>query len=327
MDTTPTSGTSVVVRRSPRLQLPFDDTAPSRQHAAVYAFVVDFRVKETVQQRLSTAKMFGEHHISGDTEDAIMQALWTLVSPRVENRATANENTWTVASERPGIEHFDFYVTFKFKTKCLSPREVMSWSVRNRGGTVALTAFKYGNQVGNQQHLAELKAACIDPEIQDRAGAATHEIQKKIVEQLKSRWGRLFRGHEMAWLMWAARIAKKAVYLRSVEVTQPPPAELARWFTPVGASAEEHVDALRRNVQLASEVVDGLIAHVIRVRDTQLAQFELLRNGFDGMMEMLETKKRNIDAYSADLLPLRDNEALLEELAHIPNVPDDCHAP
>ncbi|CAK4785877.1 unnamed protein product [Aphanomyces euteiches] len=131
----------------------------------------------------------------------------------------------------------------------------------------------------------------------------------------------------MAWLMWAARIAKKAVYLRSVEVTQPPPAELARWFTPVGASAEEHVDALRRNVQLASEVVDGLIAHVIRVRDAQLAQFELLRNGFDGMMEMLETKKRIIDAYSADLLPLRDNEALLEELAHIPNVPDDCHAP
>ncbi|CAK4673635.1 unnamed protein product, partial [Aphanomyces euteiches] len=119
----------------------------------------------------------------------------------------------------------------------------------------------------------------------------------------------------------------KAVYLRSVEVTQPPPAELARWFTHVGASAEEHVDALRRNVQLASEVVDGLIAHVIRVRDTQLAQFELLRNGFDGMMEMLETKKRIIDAYSADLLPLRDNEALLEELAHIPNVPDDCHAP
>ncbi|KAG9409116.1 hypothetical protein AC1031_019378 [Aphanomyces cochlioides] len=317
MDRTPTSTPTRKppqgLRRSPRLQQPQPNEAPQRQHPALYAFVVEIRVKDTVQQRVSTAKMFGEHHITGDNEADVKKQLWDLATLRIENRATVNYGTWSIASERP--------VEMPNASRSHALVNSQPWW-HNRNDSIQVR-----NQVGNFQHLTEMKAACIDPQDQDRAGAATHDVQANIAEQLQECWSGVFRGHEMAWLMWAARISKKALYLHAGDIAQPPPSELARWFTPIGSSAEEHVEALRRNVQLASEVVDGVIAHVSRVQEVQEAQFQLLRNGFNGMMDMLQAKKRVIEAYAADLRPLHDNETLLEELTHIPNVPDDCHAP
>lgn len=82
------------------------------------------------------------------------------------------------------------------------------------------------------------------------------------------------------------------------------------------------MERLARNVDLASDVVDGLIGEV----ETFRRQFDILQTNLHSMQEHLQSKKNIIDGNGRGLRPNPDDMEVLLMLGAIPHQADVDHA-
>lgn len=148
--------------------------------------------------------------------------------------------------------------------------------------------------IGTNEQLVAFKQAFIEPARVDRAGAANEQAQQDIIAALKSHWGQMIIGLELAWRLWASHITGKDQHLHVRLIEQPPPQNIIRLFEPV---AQEFVQRLVRNVDLARDVVDGLMLEMNAFR----RQFEVLHANLEAMQVHLQSKKHIIDGIGSSL--------------------------
>ncbi|KAJ8527292.1 hypothetical protein ON010_g14970 [Phytophthora cinnamomi] len=159
------------VRRSPRLEQQREEVS---SHDPLIKLSVDVRLKNAVNQRLSSAGRLGTHRIHCDTWDEVKTRLWDIIQRELKPLAVLDGTppSWKADEHEPAIEMFEKYTSMRMNTKDES---------------VLLSIYKYGNEISTVSQLAEFEEQCIGPAATDRGGAATEELHQLMITTLKEK--------------------------------------------------------------------------------------------------------------------------------------------
>ncbi|KAJ8552254.1 hypothetical protein ON010_g10292 [Phytophthora cinnamomi] len=199
------------VRRSPRLEQQREEVS---SHNPLIKLSVDVRLKNTANQRLSSAGRLGTHRIHCDTWDEVKTRLCDIIQRELKPLAVLDGTppSWKADEHEPAIEMFEKYTSMRMNTKVLDPwtrEKGRRYLSKNKDESVLFSVYKYGNEISTVSQLAEFEEQCIGPAATDRGGAATEELHQLMITTLKEKWGSTFTAHDMSWRLWASLILKK----------------------------------------------------------------------------------------------------------------------
>lgn len=190
----------------------------------------------------------------------------------------------------------------------------------------------YSTNVSSQAMFKKIKKQLIDPTNVDRAGAATNTIVREIADQLKEIHKFHFVGPDIAWTIWANKLASMEPYQRDLAVNEPPPGKLIELFDRARTPADQVLYGLQRNASLGNTV-----------NNLRQQEIKECREAFDEMMQLLERlrfKAAELDTRlklmeqssitSSELLntvsrAVEENDSSEQFYSGITNRPDDDH--
>ncbi|KAI9986941.1 hypothetical protein PInf_026018 [Phytophthora infestans] len=113
-------GSSPYQRRSPR---PEQQRETLSSHDPLIKLSVDVRLKNTVNQRLTSGLRMGTHAVQSDTWDEVKNMLWGIIQRELKPLAipTGAPPVWTVDEHEPAIVMFEKYTSLKMNGKVLNP--------------------------------------------------------------------------------------------------------------------------------------------------------------------------------------------------------------
>ncbi|KAE8970339.1 hypothetical protein PR002_g27147 [Phytophthora rubi] len=311
-------------RRSPRLELLREVVS---SHDPLIKLSVDVRLKNTVNQRLSSSGRIGTHRVQCDTWDEVKTKLWDIIRSQLKPLAvlTGTPPVWAVDEHDPAIEMFEKYTSMRMNTKMLDPwtsakdRRYLS---RNQHESVLLSVYKYGNEISTIGQLADFEDQCIGPAATDRGGAATEELHQLMISLLKEKWGATLTAQDMSWRLWASLVLKKPRPQHEREIAKGPPSSLITQFKSASNASDQHLQRVQRSVKMAKKVVQGMQAKVKHFEQT----VQVLQTAIVSMNQMLENHLDVIEAMGEDVVIQPDSTEVMSALADIPNQEDVDHA-
>jgi hypothetical protein len=288
---------------------------------------VEVRLKNTVNQRLSSSGRLGTHRVQCDTWDEVKNKLWDIIRRELKPLAvpTGTPPVWTVDEHDPAIEMFEKYTSMRMNTKVLDPwtsAKDRRYLQKNQNESVLLSVYKYGNEISTIGQHADFEDQCIGPAATDRGGAATEELHQLMMSSLKEKWGATFTAQDMSWRLWASLILKKPRPQHEREIVKGPPPNLVSQFRPASNSSDQHLQRVQRSVKMAKKVVQGMQAKVKHFAQT----VQVLQNAIVSMDQMLENHLDVIEAMGEDVVIQPDSMDVTSALATIPNQEDVDHA-
>lgn len=113
-------GSSPYQRRSPRLEQQRETLS---SHDPLIELSIDVRLKNTVNQRLTSGLRMGTHAVQSDTWDEVKNMLWGIIQRELKPLAipTGAPPVWTVDEHEPAIVMFEKYTSLKMNGKVLNP--------------------------------------------------------------------------------------------------------------------------------------------------------------------------------------------------------------
>ncbi|KAH9152822.1 hypothetical protein AeRB84_004816 [Aphanomyces euteiches] len=265
-------------------------------------------------------------HLSGDDWSAFKTQIWSIIQSHVQKRAILQEadQTWTVCDADPSVDMFDKYISLRYKTRILTPcdeNEAHRFLVKYRGETLTLSVYKWGNEICTSEQQSEFIKQCIEPLETDRAGAGSEASLRVVMDRLKAKWGEILHGQSISWRLWANAILRQPRHKHDSEIAKPVPSNLVRYFRPLSASGQQHLQRLQRNASLARDVVRSLIADV----ESFQADHELMRIKLVATHTMLLGKQEVIEGFIQEMSPQPTDMEALMALSLVPNQDDVDH--
>eukprot|EP00644_Phytophthora_capsici_P016700 jgi/Phyca11/10212/fgenesh1_pm.PHYCAscaffold_47_\ len=127
-----------------------------------------------------------------------------------------------------------------------------------RGQTVLFLIFEFGTGISRAQDLVAFKAACIQPEHTDRAGATADVSLRDVISRLQANWGTTFQGPAAVWRMWGNHITRnlnRSTWERDIEELPP---SVRRDNEAVARRLEE----LERNLEGREDILLSIQANI-----------------------------------------------------------------
>jgi hypothetical protein len=196
------------------------------------------------------------------------------------------------------------------------------WLVKSRGETIMLVIFVHGSAISTQQHLEEFTAACVRPEITDRAGAIAEQSLRDVVSSLQTQWSTTFHAEAVVWRMWATHLTRSTNRAEwDVAVQNHPPNYIAHLLRPPDSRLEKRFETMSRSAHMVLDCVKGSMADCDRLR----RDWEAFGRRIESFQENLETRKRVAEGFLRNMVPPPD-DVVPDPLVNIENVEDIEHA-
>lgn len=283
---------------------------------------VQVTVKKTINQKDKSGKTLEPYIVTGQSFTAILQKLWDKYARHVKARAKHADNGWE--SVPPTMDEWKEVMQFRFKKHPVeSGREEAEWNTwipSTRGRTVSLLVYEYGMAIATNHDLQEFKKACVDSEETNRGGAASDNVLRSIVEQLRARWERTFRAEDIVWMMWATHIGAMERWNRDGAINGPPPDRVACLLRPASDAAEQQLHGMNRSMKLALSCVNSSIAEYEQIQ----RDYDALGSRLRLHQASLASRKAIVEAFIRDVVPLSPTN-LPDPLLTMENVQDVEH--
>ncbi|KAH9159163.1 hypothetical protein LEN26_002483 [Aphanomyces euteiches] len=327
------------VRRSPRLvqlinrieddTIPEESTQPEiRSHPTLIKLQIDLRFKETVNQRVNTAKILGKHTIQADSWGEIKNSIWQLCHHHLQPLATyaGEPTTWSQAESTPTIDLFHKYVSMRLQ----SARQINPWEssndrkyvIKHQDEIYMVTALKYGNAISKTPELEEFQAQCLEPSVLDRAGAAAEALVQALIAVLKEEWGRHLVAQEIYWRLWASWLIQQKKNDASRYIKEGPPHQLVKGFQPTSSTAQVHLLRVQRGVKMTLKVIDAVESQVESLQQ----KYAVIEAEIAGLCDILDKHRAIVQAMGEDVTIDPDDTRVVIALSAIPNQEDIDHA-
>ncbi|KAJ0394993.1 hypothetical protein P43SY_001264 [Pythium insidiosum] len=295
-------------------------------HDPLIKLTVDVRLKDTVNQRLTSSGRMGTHKIYADTWDDVKSKLWSIVQVELKPLAipTGKPPVWKVDEQEPTIDLFEKYTSMRINAKVLDPwgsAKDRRYLTRNEQETILLSVYKYGNEISTVAQFTDFEEQCIHPVETDRGGAANEAVHQSLITALKEKWGAILTAQELSWRLWAGSIVKKPRTQHEREIAKPPPSNMVNQFRWTANSSDEHMQRVQRSVKMAKKVVQGMQSKVQMFSQS----VQVLQSAIASMNEMLENQLEVIVALGEDVAIAPDTTEVSSALTAIPNQDDIDH--
>eukprot|EP00644_Phytophthora_capsici_P005222 jgi/Phyca11/96892/e_gw1.1.1426.1 len=192
----------------------------------LYQLLIQPIVKETLGQRDTSGNTLDSTVVSGGSFGEIMGKLWDRYASRVKSRGVKTDGVWS--AEQPVAAEWSNVMQFKLRKHVVdstkSEHAWNQWLVKMRGQTVLFLIFEFGTGISRAQDLVAFKAACIQPEHTDRAGATADVSLRDVISRLQANWGTTFQGPAALWRMWGNHITRnlnRSTWERDIEELPP----------------------------------------------------------------------------------------------------------
>jgi hypothetical protein len=162
----------------------------------------------------------------------------------------------------------------------------------------------------------------------DRAGAAADDVIRSLIDQMKAKWGTVYKSQPINWRIWASRIARQPAPEHPRLIADGPPFELIHLFEHSPVQPVPVLEHVRQDNSTALTVLADMKEQLQRLEDFTARQFESFRQAVSVQLRAFhENIDRHIcvaEALHAGLQPMErpDN---LARLQGIPNQPDVDH--
>ncbi|CAK4136062.1 unnamed protein product, partial [Aphanomyces euteiches] len=169
-------------------------------------------VKNTVGERNTSTVKLSTYVCGGISWSAIKSKIFNKFKAKCIGLAVRNDSgDWSVRNG--DITEDDFASIFSMKLGSHVKRydrdaSMQDWMVSSREQRVTLSIYKYGNEIGTKQQLAEFNAACIAPNHQDRSGAPNENTIQEYISKLHQKWDGIWEAANPIWRLWATHIVK-----------------------------------------------------------------------------------------------------------------------
>ncbi|KAH9094500.1 hypothetical protein Ae201684P_003709 [Aphanomyces euteiches] len=285
----------------------------------------DINVKDTVCGRDSNGKRLAQQVFEGSSWAALKELIFQHCLPHIQFKATyeGEPRVWTVDSEKPTMHEFDSFISIKMGRYFFKPGshvQANRYISDHRNDTFTISVLKWGNLVNTATDFQMFQEQCIQPQVQDRAGAAAESAHAQMVSQLKEKWGHIYTTYEANWRMWAAHILKTPTYQHAVHISNPPPAIMLHLFDAVPNGAQERNQNLQRSLTAALDVVESC-----------LEDLGFLKRLVTDVVSRIETsevslcaKRRIIEGFQQELTPVAVRADLVTMIHNIPNLDDEA---
>lgn len=135
----------------------------------------------------------------------------------------------------------------------------------------------------------EVKKQLLDPQQQDRAGAATIILVQDIVAQLKDIHGSTLSASTMAWTMWANYILGKDASEREGLMQSPPPVDYVNLFVRAPLHPDTILHGLRRGASIAHTVNEGVARELRAIQET-VESYERSKTQTDALFAVMKQR-------------------------------------
>lgn len=166
-----------------------------------------------------------------------------------------------------------------------------------RGLEVDVFVHVYSLSLTSLSHFKNAKKALIDPYSADRSGAASLVVVQELVKELKEIHKHNYVASTITWNMWANIISKAEVHLQEAMKHEAPPEHLISLFSRAPTHADDRLQTIRSNFQLATTVSDSYASDLSQLRVTvneirELAKaFTTLADDLDKRLKVCENKR------------------------------------
>ncbi|KAG1686456.1 hypothetical protein DVH05_006595 [Phytophthora capsici] len=275
----------------------------------LYQLLIQPIVKETLGQRDTSGNTLDSTVVSGGSFGEIVGKLWDRYASRVKSRGVKTDGVWS--AEQPVAAEWFNVMQFKLRKHVVdstkSEHAWNQWLVKMRGQTVLFLIFEFGTGISRAQDLVAFKAACIQPEHTDRAGATADVSLRDVISRLQANWGTTFQGPAAVWRMWGNHITRnlnRSTWERDIE--ELPPRYIAALLRLTDSPLEQRVVNISQSTNIALDCVRAALGDVRQVRRDNEAvarRLEELERNLEGREDILLSIQANISPPSPSSVP------------------------
>ncbi|KAH9131916.1 hypothetical protein AeRB84_021532 [Aphanomyces euteiches] len=221
---------------------------------------------------------------------------------------------WTVRNDPPSGADFAsiFALRLGSHTKQIeSDVNMHDWLVSVRHQRVTLSIYKYGNEIGTKQQLAEFNSQCVAPSNCDRSGAPSEDTIQDYIEKLRTQWAATWEADSHIWRIWATHVVKPPMLAWESRVRQDPPPHVFSRLRPATSSHAARLERICQNNRTILDVIDGALLELNQLK-LAMEQTKSTMNVVIRRLELFEqslvAKREIIVSQDHEFAPIPANE-------------------